>query len=612
MFDIQEELKKLPQKPGVYLMKDKNGGIIYVGKAVNLKNRVRSYFRASNKDFKVAGMRPNIAEFEYIVTDNELESLVLENNLIKKYFPKYNIKLKDNKTYPYIKITAYEKFPRVIITRDHVKDKSKYLGPYPSAYALRETLDAAHGIWPLRKCSKVFPRDVNRERPCLNRHIGKCLAPCTGAVTEEEYAAILDEAVLFLNGKWTGILEKFEAQMKNHAENMEFEKAAELRDKIASIKLIHEKQKIEGDGFEDQDVVAFAKNGDEALVYIMFVRAGKMIGSESLMLTSVSDTPDEEITAEFIKRFYSETTFIPKEIISYSETSERELLGDWLSQLKGRRVTITVPQRADKARLASLAQKNAELTLAQFGEQIKKEFERTKGALAEISEALGFDATPSRIEAVDISNIQGYESVGSLVVFEDGKPKRSDYRKFKIRAVFGPDDYASMEEILTRRFTRYKNELAEGIDGKFGKLPDVLFVDGGKGQVSSALKALDALGVSVPVCGMVKDDAHKTRGLYYNGSEVVLPRTSEGFKLVTRIQDEVHRFAVEYHRKLREKSQVRSVLDDIGGIGDTRRKSLLKYFGGVERIREATAEELAAAPGMNKTAAEAVYGFFNK
>jgi len=619
LFDIPEELKKLPQKPGVYLMKDVNGAVIYIGKAINLRNRVRSYFRGSNRDYKVLSMAPNIAEFEYIVTDNELESLVLENNLIKKYFPKYNVKLKDNKTYPYIKITSGEKFPRVFLTREHIKDKSKYLGPYPSATAVRETLDAAHMIWPLRKCQKVFPRDINRERPCLNHHIGKCLAPCAGNVTEDEYAAVLEDALSFLNGKYAGILERFERQMSELAAEMEFEKAAEIRDKINSIKLVYEKQKIEGDNFDDRDVMAFAKKDDEALVYIFFVRAGKMVGSEHLMLTGVTSMPDGEIAAEFVKRFYSETTFIPKDIISYSDVGERELLSNWLTQLKGRRVNITVPQRSEKARLVELAHKNAELTLEQFGDRIKKEFERTKGALKEIADSLGLGGVPVRIEAVDISNIQGFESVGSLVVFEDGVPKRSDYRKFKIRAVCGPDDYASMEEVLTRRFTRYLDETSGGADvnnpdGKFSKLPDLLFVDGGKGQVSSALKALDGLGLAsaVPVCGMVKDENHRTRGLFFVGREINLPRASEGYKLIVRIQDEVHRFAVEYHRRLREKSQIRSVLDDVPGIGGARRKALMKHFGDIDKIKDATADELNEAAGMNKKAAGAVYDFFHK
>ena len=611
MFDIPEELKKLPQLPGVYLMKDKNGAVIYVGKAVNLKNRVRSYFRESNPDYKAASMAPNIAEFEVIVTDNEIESLVLENNLIKKYYPKYNIKLKDNKTYPYIKITVNEQYPRVFITRDRLKDKARYLGPYPSATSVRETLDAAHKIWPIRKCAKTFPRDINRDRPCLNKHIGGCLAPCTGLVDEAEYDRVLEEAVMFLTGKHAGVLERFEAQMAAYAEATEYEKAAEVRDKINHIKLIHEKQKVEG-GVFDQDIVAFAINGDEALFYIFFVRDGKMVGSEHLMASGAESVSDADIMAGFLKRFYSETSFVPRDIILGSETADKELITDWLSQLKGRRVNINVPQRADKARLVELAKKNAALTLEQSGEQIKRDNQRTKGAVKEIADALGIEGDLNRIEAVDISNIHGFESVGSMVVFEEGVPKRSDYRKFKIKDVYGPDDYASVEEVLHRRFTRYKNETAEGADGKFNKLPGLLMVDGGKGQASSAQKVLDDLQIGVPVCGMVKDDNHRTRGLYFNGAEVSLPRTSEGYKLIVRIQDEVHRFALEYHRKLREKSQVKSVLDDIPGIGGTRRKALMKHFGDIDKIKAADMEELKNVTGMNAAAAAAVHGFFRK
>ena len=616
-FDIANELKKLPHRPGVYIMRDANDVIIYVGKANNLHNRVRSYFQKSNNNVKTQQLARRVSHFEYLVTDNENEAFILENNLIKLHRPKYNIRLKDEKGYPYIKITR-ERLPRVLYSPQRGKDKAKYYGPFVSKGRVRELLDLIHKLWPLRRCAKQFPRDYNKDRPCLNHHIGQCKAPCNRMLSEEAYNEYLAEAERFIQGKTGHILERLTSEMQYAAEDLEFERAAELRDIIESLKLLTEKQKAETDG-DDRDVIAIARNNGDALIQIFFIRGGKLSGREHFIMsvgTHEAGLTDEmsvgtheadgDILAAFIKQFYSEAAFVPKEISVVTAPSDIESISKWLSGLAGRQVSINVPKKGEKRDMINLAQTNAELTVQQFGAHIKKELERNQAALNELSEALSINAPLTRIEAYDISNTQGYESVGSMIVFENGKAKNSDYRKFRLKAVIGPDDYAGMEEILTRRLTRYK----EAHDA-FSKLPDIIFVDGGKGQITAAEKALKAVDLSVPICGMVKDDRHRTRGLLFHGKEVVLPRHSEGFKLVTRIQDEVHRFALEYHRKLRADSQVRSVLDDIPGIGATRRKELLKHFKGIEAIRNATFEELSQAPSMNKKAADAVYNFFN-
>ncbi|MDR1533231.1 MAG: excinuclease ABC subunit UvrC [Clostridiales bacterium] len=616
MFDIHEELKKLPQKSGVYFMKDEDETVIYVGKAVNLRNRVRQYFSSSMGGTpKNAEMVPKIHSFEYIVTENEIDALILECNLIKKYWPKYNILLKDDKSYPYLKLTVNESYPRLFITKRHEKDKAKYFGPYSSSMSLQETLEVIFQIWPLRRCSKKFPQEQGRERVCLNYHIGKCLGPCNDLISEEEYNRMAAEAAEFINGRRSAVLDRLETEMRRHAENLEFEKAAELRDKISNIKRLDEKQSMEINPDVEQDIIAMARSENEALVQVFFIRGGKMTGREHFMLENTAASTRLEIMTEFVKHFYGETTFIPKEIILESDITEKDLISKWLAKIKGHAVTITVPQRGDKTRYVRMAAENAALTLGQFGEQFKREQQRTVGALWEISDALGLGEL-SRIEAYDISNIQGYENVGSMVAFEDGRPKRSDYRKFKIKTVIGANDYASMEEVITRRFNRYQREKEQVESGmspanaKFLKLPDIIFMDGGKIQVSAAEKILRDLGLDIPVCGMVKDDRHRTRALLFLDREIAMPLTSEGFKLVTRIQDEVHRFAVEYHRKLREKTMVRSVLDDIEGVGPTRRKALLKHFGSVEKIQDASLEELAAVKPMTQPSAEAVYNFF--
>lgn len=614
MFNIPEELKKLPQKPGVYIMKDEDGYIIYVGKAINLRSRVRQYFQeSSSKTLKVRNMVSRIAEFEYIVVDNEMEALILENNLIKENKPKYNILLKDDKTYPYIKVTLNEKYPRIYIVRKVLKDKAKYFGPYTNVGDIKQTIGLIHELWPIRRCQKKFPRDLYKERPCLYHYIGQCDAPCNGLISEEDYGKYINEAMQLLNGKYEGILSSLKKKMEAYSENLEFEKAAEVRDNINAVRSLRETQKIESASYDEQDVIAIARAEDEALAQIFFIRGGKITGREHFMLDTVLDTSREETMTAFLKQFYSETSVIPREIILDTDISEKDIITEWLSVLRGTHVTITVPQKGSKYKLANLAYKNASLTLNQFGDKLKRENERTRGALDEIEEALNADIYIHRIEAYDISNIQGYESVGSMVVFEGGKPKRSDYRKFKIKGVLGPNDYASIEEVIRRRFNRYINETSdneEKSEGKFSTLPDILFIDGGKGQVGAALKALKELGIDIPVCGMIKDDRHRTRGLFFDGQEILMPYTSEGFKLITRIQDEVHRFAIEYHRKLRAKAQIKSVLDDIPGIGPVRRKALLAHFGSIEGIMSASLEELAAADGMNKNAAESVYNFF--
>jgi len=586
-------------------MRDEKGAIIYVGKAIDLYKRVRSYFNDS-VNIKTKHLASNIHTIDYVVTDNETEAFILENNLIKQHQPKYNIIMKDDKAYPYIKITINERLPKVMFAHKRGKDKAKYFGPYVDRTRMREILDLVHRLWPLRRCSKRFPQDFNKDRPCLNHHIGQCKAPCNKLVSEDDYNTYVVEAERFIRGKTGTVLERLKAEMTEAAEAMEFERAAEIRNTITALNLLTEKQKVESSG-DDADVLALArsKDKDEALVMIFFVRDGKLSGNERFMMTATEAEDDGTIFAAFIKQFYSEAAIIPKELLLATLPAEKDLVSEWLTSLAGRQVTIATPQRGNKRDLVKLAQTNAELTISQADATIKKEAERNNKALDEIAESIGLPGPLTRIEAYDISNIQGYESVGSMIVFEDGKAKNSDYRKFKLKAVVGPDDYAGMEEILTRRLARYQSEHTA-----FAKLPDIIFVDGGKGQITSAKKALASLGMELPVAGMVKDDRHRTRGLLFEGKEAALPRHGEGFKLITRIQDEVHRFALEYHRKLRADSQVRSVLDDIQGIGPTRRKALLRHFKSIEAIMEADLDTLTTAPSMNKASAEAVYNFF--
>lgn len=616
MFDIPAELKKLPESPGVYIMRDKTDDIIYVGKAKILKNRVRQYFQNSaNHSLKVKQMVSNIDHFEYIVTGSEVEALILENNLIKKHNPKYNILLKDDKTYPYIKVTTNEMFPRVFVTRKLLKDKNKYFGPFTNSSAVKENIALIDKIWQVRRCSKVFPRDIGKGRPCLNYHIGQCKAVCTGNVSEEEYNKMIGEILDFLGGKTENVVKNLTSKMLKYSAEMEFEKAAEVRDTIESIKILNQKQIIENLHIDDRDIIGFARGIRECIMQIFFIRGGKITGREHFMLEECEGVEDKELMTQFVQQFYSGTPFIPKEVILQCEIDDFDLISQWLSEQKGQRVNVLVPQKGERKSLVLMAQNNAKIVLDKFGAEIRREHKRTKGALEEIQKALNIDFELNRIESYDISNTQGFESVASMVVFENGLPKRSDYRKFKIKTIIGPDDYGSMEEVITRRFTRYINETSGDENVKkagFDKKPDMIFLDGGKGQISAVQKALTNLNLYVPVCGMVKDDRHRTRALMYNGEEIELPYTSEGFKLLTRIQDEVHRFAIEYHRKLREKKQVHSILDDIPGIGSVRRKALMKHFGDINAIRRAEIEELQQVDGMNIKSAEAVYNFFRK
>ena len=619
MFNVEEELKKLPRKPGVYIMRDDKDVILYVGKAINLHNRVRSYFRENiGRGPAIDQMVSLIARFEYIVTDSELEALVLENNLIKENSPKYNTLLKDDKTYPYIKVTVGEDYPRILFSRTMKKDKSRYFGPYTSAAAVKDTIELLNKLYQLRTCNRVLPRDIGIERPCLNYHIKQCLAPCQGYVSKEEYRQQVAGALEFLNGNYSPILKNLEEKMKKAAEAMEFEDAARYRDLLSSVRQVSQKQKItEGVG-EDKDILALYQDETEAVVQVFFVRDGKLIGREHYYMTHVPENNKPAILQDFVKQFYAGTPFIPRELMLQYEIEDAELIEKWLSERKGSRVYLKVPKIGSKEKLVELAAQNAKLVLSQDREKLKREEGRTIGAVKEISDLLQLPLTgTARMEAYDISNINGFENVGSMVVYEKGKPKRSDYRKFKIKSVSGPDDYACMREVLTRRFRHGMEESRELEEqemdqeyGSFTKFPDLILMDGGRGQVNIALSVLEELGIDIPVCGMVKDDNHRTRGLYYHNIELPIDTHSEGFKLITRIQDEAHRFAIEYHRSLRSKTQVRSVLDDIPGVGPARRKALMRHFKSLEEIRQATVEDLMEIPEMNERTAQEIVAFF--
>ena len=619
MFNVEEELKKLPRKPGVYIMRDDKDVILYVGKAINLHNRVRSYFRENiGRGPAIDQMVSLIARFEYIVTDSELEALVLENNLIKENSPKYNTLLKDDKTYPYIKVTVGEDYPRILFSRTMKKDKSRYFGPYTSAAAVKDTIELLNKLYQLRTCNRVLPRDTGLERPCLNYHIKQCLAPCQGYVSKEEYRQQVAGALEFLNGNYSPILKDLEEKMKKAAEAMEFEDAARYRDLLSSVRQVSQKQKItEGVG-EDKDILALYQDETEAVVQVFFVRDGKLIGREHYYMTHVPENNKPAILQDFVKQFYAGTPFIPRELMLQYEIEDAELIEKWLSERKGSRVYLKVPKIGSKEKLVELAAQNAKLVLSQDREKLKREEGRTIGAVKEISDLLQLPLTgTARMEAYDISNINGFENVGSMVVYEKGKPKRSDYRKFKIKSVSGPDDYACMREVLTRRFRHGMEESKELEEqemdqeyGSFTKFPDLILMDGGRGQVNIALSVLEELGIDIPVCGMVKDDNHRTRGLYYHNIELPIDTHSEGFKLITRIQDEAHRFAIEYHRSLRSKTQVRSVLDDIPGVGPARRKALMRHFKSLEEIRQASVDDLMEIPEMNERTAEEIVTFF--
>ncbi len=618
MFDIKEELSKLPIKPGVYLMKDARENIIYVGKAIVLKNRVRQYFQASaNHTSKIKKMVSQIQSFEYIVTDSEMEALILECNLIKKHRPRYNTLLKDDKTFPYIKVTVQEEFPRVIYTRTVERDKAKYFGPYTNALAAKDIIELLRKIWKIRSCSRKLPENIGKERPCLYYHIGQCNAPCQGYIGAKEYKANIDEVIGFLSGNFSQITALLKEKMEAASENLDFEKAAEYRDQLKSINVIAEKQKIEKANNKDQDIVGCARDEKSFLIQVFFIRNGKMVGREQISIKNTEEMEQKEVLGIFIKQFYSGSPYVPKEIILQEQIEEAGIIEEWLSDRKGQKVSLLVPQKGDKSKLLHLAQKNAEISLKQFGDTFRKKQLKTKGAITHLYQLLNLEQDNFRVEAYDISNTQGLESVGAMVVFEEGEPKKREYRKFRIKTVTGTDDYASMQEVVTRRFQRgleeQKQLLIKGLDkeyGKFSKFPGLLLVDGGKGHVSAVTEALELIGMEIPVCGMVKDDTHHTRGLIYNNLEIDLSKHQNVFNLVTRIQDEVHRFAIEYHRNLRGKAQLESVLDQIKGIGPKSRKALLLDLGSVEAIKEATLEELQKVKGINIKQAEAVYYFF--
>ena len=617
MFQIEEELKKLPGQPGVYIMHDAKDAIIYVGKAISLKNRVRQYFQSSrDKTAKIKQMVSKIARFEYIVTDSELEALVMECNRIKEHRPRYNTMLKDDKTYPYIKVTASEEYPRILFSRQMKKDKNKYFGPFTSAGAVKDTIELIRKIYRIRACSRKLPQDMGKDRPCLYYHIHQCDAPCQGYISQADYQKSVKQAVGFLNGQYEPVMKYLEEKMRTASETMEFEKAIEYRDLLESVRKVAQKQKITSQSMEDRDIIAMAKDERDAVVQVFFVRDGKLIGREHFHMNLTGSESKAEILNSFVKQFYAGTPFVPHEIWVQEELEDAEVIASFLTARRGQKVRFVVPKMGEKERLVELAEKNAKMVLSQDKEKIKREELRTIGAMNQIGSWIGLSGI-KRVEAYDISNISGFESVGSMIVYENGRPKRNDYRKFRIRTVQGPNDYASMREVLLRRFSHGLEETkklqAEGGDlamGSFTRFPDLLMMDGGRGQVNIALEVLRELQLEIPVCGMVKDDNHRTRGLYYQNVEIPIDRHSEGFQLITRIQDEAHRFAIEYHRSLRGKEQVRSVLDDIKGIGPARRKSLMRTFKTIEAVREASVEELEAAPQMNRAAAEAVYIFF--
>ena len=612
MFDIQEELKKLPGKPGVYIMHDEKDDIIYVGKAISLKNRVRQYFQSSrNKGAKIEQMVTHIRRFEYIVTDSELEALVLECNLIKEHRPKYNTMLMDDKAYPFIKVTVEEPFPRVMLARKMVKDKSKYFGPYTSAGAVKDTIELIRKLYQIRSCNRKLPRDIGKERPCLNYHIHQCKAPCQGYISQEEYRESVNEVIHFLNGNYDVILKELEEKMEEASEALEFERAIEYRELLTSVQKIAQKQKITDTAGEDRDILAVAVEEEDAVVQVFFIRGGRLIGRDHFYLKIAKGETQSEILSSFIKQFYAGTPYIPPRLMLPEEIEDRTVIEEWLTKRRGHRVRLIVPKKGTKEKLVELAKKNAQLVLSTDKERLKREEGRTIGAVKELEKLLGLTGIV-RMEAYDISNTNGFESVGSMVVYEKGRPKRNDYRKFKIKGGQGADDYASMEEVLTRRFEHGLREKEEGKEmGGFTLFPDLILMDGGKGQVNVALRVLDKLRLNIPVCGMVKDDSHRTRGLYYQNEEIRIDKDSESFKLITRIQDEAHRFAITFHRQLRSQGQVHSILDDIPGVGPARRKDLMRHFENIEAIKNATVEQLKELPSMNEKSARDVYNFFH-
>ena len=612
MFNIEEELTKLPDQPGVYIMHDEKDAIIYIGKALSLTKRVHQYFQASHDEgIRKKQMVSHIRRFEYIVTDSELEALVLECNLIKEHRPKYNTLLRDDKTYPYIKVTLGEAYPRVLFSRELKKDKAKYFGPFTSGNAVRDTIDLVQKLYKLRTCNQKFPEAFGKKRPCLNYHMNQCPGVCTGKVSQVEYAKNVEAAIAFLDGKYEPVVKELKEKMQQASDSLEFEKAAGYRDLLESVKACMEKQKITASDGEDKDIVAVATDGEDAVVQVFFIRNGKMIGRDHFFLNVHMEETKSDIIEAFLQQFYAGTPVIPKEIYVQEELERVDTISEWLSQKKGKKVYLRTPKRGAKEKLVELAEKNAKMVLDSDRERIKREEGRTIGAMKEIAALIGMDHI-HRMEAYDISNTSGFASVGSMVVFEKGKPKRSDYRKFRLKTVEGPNDYASMKEVLTRRFSHGLRDKEEQLENSFTSFPDVIMMDGGKGQVNIAMEVLQELHLDIPVCGMVKDDRHRTRGLYFQNEEIPIDKHSEGFKLITRLQDEAHRFAIEYHKSLRGKAQVKSFLDDIEGIGPTRRKALMRNFESAADLKNATLEELLEIPEMNREAAENVYNYFRR
>ncbi len=619
MFDFQHQLKILPDKPGVYIMKNSLGEVIYVGKAKVLKNRVRQYFQNSkNHSEKVRAMVKNIAEFEYIVTDSEMEALILECNLIKKYSPRYNIALKDDKFYPFIKITTNEDFPRVYVTRNFAKDGNRYFGPYTNGTAVYEVMGLIKKLFPLRTCKKAIVEGGEPTRACLNYHINLCKAPCAGYISKAEYWEMIDEIINILNGTDTSIIKKLKLEMEKAAEELEFEKAAKIRDRILAIELISEKQKMFTLKEGDEDFIDLYTDEKDGCAQVFFVREGKVTGREHFMIENIGDDPVEEVISSFIASFYGGTAQIPKTIYVPEEIEDQELIEKFLTEKRGSKVWIKVPKKGDKKNLLDMVRNNAKIMLDQFKEKMVEEKELNKSALTELADVLGLDSLPARIEAYDISNIQGVDSVGTMVVFENGKAKNSDYRRFKIKSVKGPNDYESMREILSRRFShgleevnKIKERNLEYSKGKFCIFPDLIMMDGGKGQVNIALEVLKDFGIEIPVCGLVKDHKHRTRGIIFNNEEILIRRGSGLMNLITRVQDEVHRYAITYHRSLRDKRTLHSILEDIPRIGEKRRRNLLMKFGSIDNIKKASMEELLDTPGIDKRAAESIKQYFS-
>ena len=618
MFDFEYHLKNLPSKPGVYLMKNSLGEVIYVGKAKILKNRVKSYFQNSkNHSEKVRVMVKHIAEFEYIVTDSEMEALILECNLIKKYSPRYNILLKDDKFYPFIKITVNDDFPRVFVTRNYSKDGSKYFGPYTNGTAVYETINLINKIFPLRTCKLLIKEGGETVRPCLNYHIKKCFGPCGGYISKEEYGKMINDVIDILSGKDTTVLKVLQSEMEEASMNLEFEKAADLRDKILAIKAIVEKQKIFKTMEGDEDFINIYKDEKDSCVQVFFSREGKILGREHFIFENTAEDSIEEILEEFITSFYGGTAKVPRTIY-VPAISNVELVEEYLTIKRGAKVWIKVPQKGQKREMLEMVKNNAKITLEKFKDKYLIDKEINKIALEELQELLDLEIWPSRIEAYDISNIQGVDSVGSMIVFEEGRSKNSDYRRFRIKTVKGANDYDSMREILARRFSHGLEEVKaiqesklQFSAGKFSNFPDLIMMDGGKGQINIALEVLRDLNINIPVCGLVKDDKHATRGIIYNNEELIINRSSNLMQLIRRIQDEVHRFAITYHRSLRDKRTLHSVLDDIPNVGEKRRRALLMKFGSVDNIKSATLEQLLETPSINNKAAESIYQYFN-